>query len=857
MATSVTYNGVTLFRPGAITRIYAEALNQVAGGANSIIGLVGEADGGPPGTANDPSSMVSVFDPATATDVFRSGPVVDAIQFAFQSSNDSLVPGGASQVYIYKTNQGTQATNTLPADAASVATLTFSNGGTDVEGTATGGSTTTLIDAGLIGVTEDDQFNGYILLFRTGSANAESVVVTDYDSTTGTFTFGAVPVLVAAADTYTLYEPSEDYLFAVDVGATTTVLPIKNTFTAPAVDALIGHWVLVTDTATTTQTHLRKISDNTATTVTLDNPLPAVPATGSWFHVLPNAVDLTSTDYGTHTNSVAVDVVAGTAGQTQQSVTFEGVTQVSSLLGGKGLLRVLYKGSITTTDTVSGTTSTTTVIDLTGAPNAAVGQQVLINGEYTTVVSLGATQITVSPALTEAPTDTDLVEGTDVTDAYMQVNDSTTGGTATTLDFFTTNVTTADRTITFTADMTVSQLRDEINTNPNYEAVLRNGVNGDTTYAADFDFGPGTAQTVQNSEILQADSDGLHQDNLSVTFYYSNYSQYATATRSTGLPSDGNREPAATAIEVYLQGGTRGVSTNANFQDGLDTTLLRRMTSIVPLIDEDLVNEGYGSTATVASVAAQLAANVAEARGAAQTERGGYIGFRGTKSEVIAQANAINDQDVALTAQLPTALNTAGSLEQFGPRQLAVMAASMRAGVSDIGEPLTNKFLRVSSLSQDASWDPSNVTDANDMINAGVLFAETTDGVGTRWVRDLTTYVQSNNLAFSEGSVRDVVRYIAYNLRTLLVERFVGRRNTPATIQSFKDVAATFLETARSDEIIVDSTDLATGATVHAWHNLQVFSSGDVVTLNVGIYPVVGINFILNNIFLQLPTQSA
>ena len=281
------------------------------------------------------------------------------------------------------------------------------------------------------------------------------------------------------------------------------------------------------------------------------------------------------------------------------------------------------------------------------------------------------------------------------------------------------------------------------------------------------------------------------------------------------------------------------------------------MTQIVPLIDQDLENEGFGSKATVASVAQQLAANVAEARGLAQTERGGFFGFRGTKAEIIAQANAINDQDVQMVAQNPTALNTAGSLQEFGPRQLAVMAASMRAGVSSIGEPLTNKFLRVASLSQDSSWNPGNLTDSTDLINAGLLFAQTEDGVGTRWVRDLTTFVQTNNLAFTEGSVRDVVRYIAFNLRNVLVERFIGRKATPPSIQSFKDVAATFLEQARVDEIIVDSTDLATGETIRAWHNLQVFSSGDVVTLNVGIFPVVGINFILNNIFPQLPTQSA
>jgi len=868
MATSVTYNGITLFRPGAITRINADALNQVAGGANSIVGIVGEADGGAPGIANNPSSLVSVFDPSTAADTFRSGPIVDAIQFAFQSSNDPLVPGGASQVYIYKTNQSTQASNTLPGSPAAVATRTLSQGGGAVTGTATGGTTSTLIDTGLSGSTADDQFIGKYILTNEGTADTEAVLITDYVAATGVFTF--TPVISSAivvTDTYTVYDPSEDFLLAVDTAATTTTLiNFKASFTVPAVDDLADHWVMLTDG---TQTYVRRILSSTATSVTLEQALPAVPGAGSWFHVLPNAVDLTSRDYGLHTNSVSVDVVAGNNGATQQTVNFEGQSKSSPSVGGLGLLRVLVKGANTAADTTAAAPlSTTTVINLTTGgltPSAEIGRQVLINGEYTTITANTASQLTVSPALTAAPDGVvtvdhpvaDAIDLTDVTDASMQVNDGVAGGASTTVSFFTSNIATADRTVTFTASQTLTQLRDVLNTDPNYEAVIKSGVNGDTSLVANLDFGPTTRQTVQNSELLQGDSDGLSANNLAVTNYYVNFSERVTAARASGLPQDGNGAPAATVDEVFLAGGARGISSNTNFQDGLDTTLLRRMTQIVPLIDQDLINEGFNSTATVASVAAQLGANVATARGAGQSERGGYIGFRGTKAEVINQANAINDQDVQLTAQLPTALNNAGSLQEFGPRMLATMAASMRAGVSAIGEPLTHKFLRVASLSQDASWDPSNLTDSTEMINAGVLFAETIDGSGTRWVRDLTTFVQSNNLAFSEGSVRDVVRYIAFNLRNVLVERFIGRKASPATIASFKDVAATFLEQARSDDIIVDSTDLATGATVHAWHNLQVFSSGDVVTLNVGVFPAVGINFILNNIFLQLPTQSA
>jgi hypothetical protein len=188
---------------------------------------------------------------------------------------------------------------------------------------------------------------------------------------------------------------------------------------------------------------------------------------------------------------------------------------------------------------------------------------------------------------------------------------------------------------------------------------------------------------------------------------------------------------------------------------------------------------------------------------------------------------------------------------------LAVMGASMRSGVTEVAEPLTHKYLRVSGMTQDSSWNPSDLTDANLLIQNGVLFTETIDGQGTRWVRDLTSWVVDDNLAYMEGSIRDAVRFVAYELRTGLVERFTGKKATPATISNVKEMAATILELQRTNNIIVDSTDPATGATVRAWHNLKVFSSGDTVRINVGIFPVPGINFQFSELFLQLPTQSA
>jgi hypothetical protein len=306
-------------------------------------------------------------------------------------------------------------------------------------------------------------------------------------------------------------------------------------------------------------------------------------------------------------------------------------------------------------------------------------------------------------------------------------------GVATGLTVTLTGVVGDDLPITFTAGQTLRQLQTTINTNPNYLATIPAGVNPDTTLVADFDFGPDTSVSVLDTHSLDTTT-GLRCDLKASVDYFNDLSAFVSAVRSVdaGSAVAGCCTPAAWDPAVVpgaddpfnLLGGTRGISANSDFQAGFDALLKVRANGVVPLIDEDLTNEGFGSTATVASVAAQLSDHCAAARGVAQNiagERGGFFGFRGTKAALIAQANAVNDFDVAMVAQNPTVLSATGSLVELGPRALATMAASMRAGVPEVGEPLTFKFLRVSGLTQDATWDPADLTDANELIQAGTI----------------------------------------------------------------------------------------------------------------------------------------
>jgi len=77
------------------------------------------------------------------------------------------------------------------------------------------------------------------------------------------------------------------------------------------------------------------------------------------------------------------------------------------------------------------------------------------------------------------------------------------------------------------------------------------------------------------------------------------------------------------------------------------------------------------------------------------------------------------------------------------------------------------------------------------------------------------------------------------------------------TISSVRDFAASILEIFRDEEYIVDSTDPVTGTTVRAYYGLKVTATGDVLRLAVGFFPVPGINFQLDDIFVSVPSQVA
>ena len=235
-----------------------------------------------------------------------------------------------------------------------------------------------------------------------------------------------------------------------------------------------------------------------------------------------------------------------------------------------------------------------------------------------------------------------------------------------------------------------------------------------------------------------------------------------------------------TAAE-YFSGGTRGTSANTNFQDGFDALKAHRVNIVIPLLSADQV---VGS-ATIGSVNAQLDAHCAlMASTLGKSERNGYASIDGTKTVAKAAAQALNSRHVSMTSQQITALNELGSLEVMPEYVFACMCAGIQAG-TPVGEPITYKSLRISDLTTDSTWDP--LIDYDEMIEAGVTFAEPMDAGGFRVVCGNTTYSQDSNIVYNRISINEAGNFVAYELRAHLEGLFTGTKARTGSATAIKN----------------------------------------------------------------------
>lgn len=134
MAINVSFNGATIYKPGAYSKTTIDLSGNVPLGPAGLIAIFGEADAGEPGSAetNIADNFFTADRLIEARSKYRSGPIVDALNFLFAPASDGAIPSGAQTVWVYKTNASVRASLALANSYGTVRSKEWGVGGNQI-----------------------------------------------------------------------------------------------------------------------------------------------------------------------------------------------------------------------------------------------------------------------------------------------------------------------------------------------------------------------------------------------------------------------------------------------------------------------------------------------------------------------------------------------------------------------------------------------------------------------------------------------------------------------------------------------------------------------------------------------------
>lgn len=115
MSIKRTFNGATIIKPGAFTKLIVENLTGFPLQPTGTVGIIGEAVGGEPGVLD----ILSKEGIQSAKARYKSGPIADALELLANPSRDPRIANGASKIVVFKTNNGTRSGRILANNAVS------------------------------------------------------------------------------------------------------------------------------------------------------------------------------------------------------------------------------------------------------------------------------------------------------------------------------------------------------------------------------------------------------------------------------------------------------------------------------------------------------------------------------------------------------------------------------------------------------------------------------------------------------------------------------------------------------------------------------------------------------------------
>jgi hypothetical protein len=872
MASTIFFNGRVIATPGSYSQVDASGLEQVGLGASGIVAVVGTAEGGVPASAySRGDQLVGFTTPDRVRRTFRSGDLREACSMVFEPSRDPQIVAGAQVVVPVKVNPATRSNTTLSAAAGTSVLLTSQDYGaftSQVNVALANGSTSGRLVTVVFEATTE----------ATDNVGGESM-----------FSLNYVPPVVGGWETMTLQVLS-DRLRArgtrTDVGMSTDItdstpdtLPVQVAASAANAGVLVtvyGNTALANAVReTVTISGVAAVAFTTQFTDIFGAELSAPVAAASTVEI----VDSTSPTPDTLISFAAGDQYQGVVPQTGFFVantslllSADGATTDEVHLWGLNASGVAQSERVVMAGTAGVRTSSNwSRIDRIVLGDIAAARTVTIRGvaaesvnsvqsslqrmvDYFNARQVGSSTGFVAELLDGSPemnpSRLDLTASTSGTNIFNQspvvgftadvdalvstLNSGSALVTAEriafaaqirTLSFTVTNTTTYTATIDGTA---CSYTSDGSATAAEIQAGVIAAINNNTTVSGYVVASAGSTSTTVVVTGLTPNTFTLAATNMTFT--------------STQALAGVGQMPSNTVVgsPVFLSGGAEGTATFSDWQNALNLLRQRRVNTVVVLTGDPAVH-------------AELEAHCAYMCGAGRSERDGCIGLSAldgngdplntlpTSTSIRSQIRDLNSRHLRAFAQTVDRYNTSGERETFQPWFLAVLAAGMQAG-STVGTSLTHKYVNVLGHAQHSSWNP--VEDGEELIQSGLCFIEEVPSIGRRFVRNVTTYLTSNNIAYTEASVNEAVNYAVFEFRSTL-EAMVGRRGTQSNVNALRGIASNKLSQLLNEGIIV------------AWRALSVTLNVDVMEVSVELAPVIPVNFVRSTIYLNTLPQTA
>lgn len=785
-STNRTPSGRRTRRPGVYSKVDASGAGLASGDGIVRVAIIGEAEGGVP------VSVVTDGVPAferfasyeAAEDVFRAGPLREAVYHAFTASADDRV-GRPTEVLTFKVNPATRGTAVLPNGEGDAVRLYSRSYGEVANRVAT------RLDPGTEGgLRARVTFDGSRVEGDNIGAEPALAFAYDGEATVDLLVDPGVGVsfpfsVDVAADP--VDEPHGSSSAAVvtssaasDTWQRVTVYGVAGAAPAAHVVSLNGSADVSTPEEVSAVTGVR-VNGLTAGAITVANPggdeafvIPATltnpwPAGQSALLVSSSALDV---------GQRVTLVVRDAAGQrVTRSATLNGTTSVPVAFTIEALAEVHLDGPTVGTITVSAANATIALTLAPGVTDAAGATAGLFAPKALPVDG------TLTLALGGAPVGTPfvVVRGVSKAGVRLAVRVPVTAvaaavtGTFAQLEHIEIGMLEAASTLTVTgiayaapATTTWRDLADKVGGLPGFDATLLRVSDGDLT-VADLD-------AANLADIGAGEGVSLAAVLYDLVNWFNLDSQYLTAEKVDGATAP----PSLTPAPVYLTGGGEGVTTLADWRAAFDALRLHRDVILVPL-------------STDATVHAQLRAHtryMAEDRIGAD-ERNGYVPLALTlnRTQIGAAILELDDANVSACAQRVWRRDALGELRAYGPEALAVMLAAMQAGGTPPGSQ-THKALDIVRFDQNADWRPDD--NAEELIERGLMFVRR-DENRVIVERAVTTY-RGDNRVYTEITPNWAAQLLVKGARALF-KRGIGDPNYGPGASSARSLLNAYLET--------------------------------------------------------------